>query len=331
MRYRVGFVALSLAGVSVLFSGLAGAAGDEPTVRVDRELPAYASVAGISGDIKTVGSDTMLNLMSTWAEEFGRHYPGVRVQVEGKGSSTAPPALLEGQAQFGPMSRAMDPEEMDEFRAEYGYEPTEMRVAIDCVAVFVNKDCPVEEITLDQLIRVFSVAGDGSVTWGELGATDPAWRDRPVSVYGRNSASGTYKFFKKTALDGNDFKPSVKEQPGSSGVIQAIANDVYAMGYSGVGYSTPGVRALRVSLGDGEEAFAPTADYALSGDYPMARFLYVYMNRDPRTKLDPLRAEFARMIFSREGQEGVLKDGSYPVTAGIAREELENLGLEPGF
>ncbi len=297
---------------------------------LDPQLPAYEPVAGISGDIKSVGSDTMLNLMSTWAESFGNYYPGVRVQVEGKGSSTAPPALMEGQSQFGPMSRAMEPEEIDEFRAKFGYEPAELRVAIDCVAVFVNKDCPIDEISLGELVEVFSVAG-GNVTWGDLGATDPAWRSRPVSVYGRNSASGTYKFFKKMALDGHDFKPTVKEQPGSSGVIQAIASDPYAMGYSGVGYSTPGVKTLRVSVEEGEEAFAPDAEHAVSGDYPLARFLYMYLNFDRLSELDALRAEFIRMVFSREGQEGVLKDGSFPVPAEVAREELERVGLEAGF
>ncbi len=297
---------------------------------IDPELPAYKPVRGISGDIRSVGSDTMLNLMGTWSQTFGEYYPGVRVHVEGKGSSTAPPALMEGQSQFGPMSRAMDPKEIDEFREKFGYEPTELRVAIDCVAVFVNKDCPLDEISLEQLVDVFSVEGS-TATWGDLGVTDRAWASRPVSVYGRNSASGTYKFFKKMALDGHDFKPTVKEQPGSSGVIQAIATDPYAMGYSGVGYLTTGVKALRVSVETGDDAFEPSAEYAVTGDYPLARFLYVYMNFDRLSELDALRAEFVRMMFSREGQEGVLKDGSYPIPASVAREELESLGLEPGF
>ncbi|MEQ8770628.1 MAG: phosphate ABC transporter substrate-binding protein [Phycisphaerales bacterium] len=297
---------------------------------IDPELPAYEPIKGIAGDIKSVGSDTMLNLMGTWAETFGNFYPGVRVQVEGKGSSTAPPALMEGQSQFGPMSRAMDPKEIDEFREKFGYEPTELRVAIDCVAVFVNKDCPLEEISLEQLVEVFSVAG-GNVTWGDLGVTDRDWASRPVAVYGRNSASGTYKFFKKMALDGQDFKPTVKEQPGSSGVIQAIATDPYGIGYSGVGYLTTGVKTLDVSIETGDEAFEPNAENAVTGDYPLARFLYVYMNYDRLSELDALRAEFVRMMFSREGQEGVLKDGAYPIPASVAREELELVGLEPGF
>lgn len=297
---------------------------------IDPELPTYEPIRGIAGDLRSVGSDTMLNLMGTWSQTFGEYYPGARVHVEGKGSSTAPPALMEGQSQFGPMSRAMDPKEIDEFREKFGYEPTELRVAIDCIAIFVNKDCPIEEISLDQLVEVFSVAG-GRVTWGDLGVTDADWKNRPLSAYGRNSASGTYKFFKKMALDGQDFKSSVKEQPGSSGVIQAIATDPYAIGYSGVGYLTTGVKTVPVSIEAGDDAFEPNSENAVVGDYPLARFLYVYMNHDRLSELDGLRAEFVRMIFSREGQEGVLKDGAYPIPAEVAREELERVGLEPGF
>ncbi|MEZ6317881.1 MAG: phosphate ABC transporter substrate-binding protein [Phycisphaerales bacterium] len=316
-------MAVGLLGAGLLAAGSAG-------VDIDPELPVYKPVQGIAGDIKTVGSDTMVNIVGSWAEEFGKAYPAARVQVEGKGSSTAPPALMESQAQFGPMSRAMEPEEVDAFREKFGHEPTALRVAIDCVAVFVNKDCPLEAISLPQLEQVFSVAGE-SMRWGDLGVEDPAWRDRPVSLYGRNSASGTYKFFKHGALGNKDYKPTVKEQPGSSGVILAVAEDPYAMGYSGIGYATPSVKALRVAFEDGEEAYEPGYEYALNGDYPLARFMYLYVNYDRREGLDPLRAAFVRMVFSRQGQEAVLKDGAFPVTADTAREELTKVGLEPGF
>jgi len=323
MTRTIRAIAVGLLGVGLVAAGSAG-------VDVDPALPVYKAASGISGDIKTVGSDTMVNIVSNWAEAFGKVYPAARVQVEGKGSSTAPPALMKSQAQFGPMSRAMEPEEIDAFREEFGHEPTALRVAIDCVAVFVNKDCPLESISLDQLERVFSVAG-GDMRWGDLGVEDPGWRDRPISLYGRNSASGTYKFFKQTAMGDQDYKPTVKEQPGSSGVILAIAEDPYAMGYSGIGYATASVKALRVSFETDEEAFAPDYEYALNGDYPMARFLYVYVNYDRRVGLDPLRAAFVRLVFSRQGQEAVLKDGAFPVIAETAREELTKVGLEPGF
>ncbi len=296
---------------------------------VDPKLPEYRPVGGVSGTIKSIGSDTMNNLMAHWGEDFRRFYPAVKIEFEGKGSSTAPPALIEGQAQFGPMSREMKSKETDDFEKKFGYKPTALRTAIDCLAVYVHKDCPLDEISVAQITRVFSVAGP-DVTWDQLGVKDPAYRGKPVSLYGRNSASGTYGFFKEHALGGKDFKATVKEQPGSSGVVQAVATDPFGMGYSGLGYQTAGVKALRVS-GDSDAAVEAEARYAYSGEYPLARFLYVYVNHDPRGPLDPLRAEFIRMIFSKAGQEGVVKDGYIPVTAEIAREDLERLGLKPGF
>ncbi len=295
---------------------------------LDDDLPSYEPQQRVAGNLRTVGSDTMGNVMGLWAEGFKRFHPGVRIQVEAKGSSTGPPALMEGQAHFAPMSRAMDPEEVDEFVERFGYEPTELRAAIDCIAVFVHKDSPIDEITIDQLREVFSVGGP-DMTWGDLGATDPAWSDRPVSTYGRNSASGTYKFFKKVACSKIDFKRTVKEQPGSAGVVSAVASDPAGMGYSGIGFKTPDVKVLRVAFDADSPAVEPGLEGALSGDYPLARFLYIYMNYDRRRALDPLRAEFARYIFSREGQETVIKDGSYPLTAEIAHEELDKLGLSP--
>ncbi|MCC7388225.1 MAG: PstS family phosphate ABC transporter substrate-binding protein [Phycisphaerales bacterium] len=298
--------------------------------QVDAQLPEYKPSQGVFGSLKSVGSDTLNNLMTLWTQEFTKFYPSVKPEIEGKGSSTAPPALIEGQSQFGPMSREMKSSEIDKFEATFGYKPTVIRTAIDCLAVYVHKDCPLEEISIPQITKVFSVAGS-DMTWGDLGVTDTAYANKPINLYGRNSASGTYAYFKEVGLAKNDFKASVKEQPGSSAVVQAVATDRFGMGYSGIGYKTADVKAVRVSLDDGEEAFPAEGDYAYSGDYPLARFLYIYMNYDARKALDPLRAEFVKLVFSKQGQEVVVKDGYIPVTADIAREDLENLGITPDF
>jgi phosphate transport system substrate-binding protein len=305
-------------------------AGHSAAVTIDPALPAYSPRESVTGSLKSIGSDTMLNLMTVWSATFAGYHPSVQVGVEGKGSSTAPPALLENQAQFGPMSRAMSREEVAAFSAKFGYEPTALRAAIDCLAVFVHKDCPIDEISVETLEKLFSVSGP-EMTWGDLGVEREGWADRPVSLYGRNSASGTYMFFKQAALNKQDFKASVKEAPGSSGVVAAVAADPYAMGYSGVGYRTPDVKLLNVSFEDGEDGVAPVLEAANDGTYPLARFLYVYVNYDARTGLDGLRAEMVRLIFSRDGQENVIQDGYYPVSAGVAREELEKVGIEAGF
>lgn len=297
----------------------------EAQVTLDPDLHAYASASGVSGSMRSIGSDTMNNIMAYWAGSFRGFYPSVKIEVEGKGSSTAPPALAQGQAQFGPMSRAMKQAEIQAFENEHGYKPTQLRTGIDCLAVFVHKDNPIESVTMDQIREAFSVDGP-EMTWADLGVTDPEWAGRRIDLYGRNSASGTYGYFKKVGLGESDYKPTVKEQPGSSAVVQAIGRDRYAMGYSGLGYQTQDVRPLPILVSD--EMIGPTADNAYSGVYPLARFLYVYVAADPRKDLDPLRAEFIKLIFSREGQEAVLKDGYFPISAKLATEQLKALGLD---
>jgi phosphate transport system substrate-binding protein len=322
----------SFAALTVMVVGVALAAVD-----VDPNLPHYEKTRGVSGAIKSIGSDTMNNLMALWSEDFRSMYPSVQVEIEGKGSSTAPPALISGTSNFGPMSRKMKSGEVDDFVAEFGYEPTHLRTGIDMLAVFVHKDNPIEGLTLQQLDAIFSKTRKGGyprdiTTWGDLGLTGE-WANKPISIYGRNSASGTYGYFKDHALFKGDYKSSVKEQAGSSAVIQAVASDRYAIGYSGIGYKTADVRAVPLSIDAGAAAdfVEATDENAYTGEYPLARFLYVAFNYRPNSELDPLRREFVRYIFSREGQLNVIKDGYYPVTAAIAREELTKVGIEPGF
>jgi phosphate transport system substrate-binding protein len=298
-------------------------------VQVDQGLPAYKATSGVSGNISSVGSDTLNNLMTFWAEQFARYYPNAKVQIEGKGSSTAPPALIGGTAQLGPMSREMKGTEIDQFEKKYGYKPTALRTSVDALAVFVNKDNPIKCMSLGHVDAVFSKsrrsgAKEDVTTWGQLGLTGE-WASRPISLYGRNSASGTYGFFKEHILKNGDYKDSVKEQPGSASVVQGVTVDRFAMGYSGIGYATAGVRAVPLSEKDGGKCVEATADNSYSGSYPLARFLFVYVNKAPGKPLDPLVREFARLMLSREGQEAVVKDGYFPIPASVAKEELNKV------
>jgi phosphate transport system substrate-binding protein len=289
----------------------------------------------VSGNLNSVGSDTMNNLMTFWTEGFRALYPNVTVAIEGKGSSTAPPALIAGSATFGPMSREMKQAEIDQFVKTFGYPPTALKTSIDMLAVYVHKDNPVKGLTFKQVDAIFSsthnrgYAGDIR-TWGDLGLTG-AWAQQPISLYGRNSASGTYGFFKEHVLAKGDYKPSVKEQPGSSAVVGSIAGDKYAVGYSGIGYMTADVRAVPLAMDDGQPFVPASADHAYTGDYPLSRFLFIYVNYKPGSALDPLRAEFLKYVFSKQGQEVVVKDGFYPVPAAIARDALKSVGVTPGF
>lgn len=298
-------------------------------IEVDADLPVYQRVSGVSGTIKSIGSDTMNNMMTLWGEGFTEIYPNVQIEIEGKGSSTAPPALIQGTATFGPMSRPMKPNEIDDFEKRYGYKPTQLGTSIDMLAVYVNKDNPLKGLSLPQVDAIFSTNRKGGVKedvsrWGQLGIGGPL-ASTPISLYGRNSASGTYALFKENALFGGDYKPSVKEQPGSSSVVQGVATDKAGIGYSGIGYKTSDVRALPLSV-EGEDFIAPTADTA--EEYPLSRFLYIYVNYRPGSELDPLRREFLKYIFSQEGQKAVVKDGYLPVTAELAADQLSKVGIK---
>ncbi len=316
MNYRIALILL--AGVFDVYA--------DSAIQVDENLPAYTKVDGVSGNLNSIGSDTLNNLMALWTEGFRAIYPNVNIQVEGKGSSTAPPALIEGTAQLGPMSRPMKFSEIDAFEQKYGYKPTEVNVAVDALAVFVHKDNPLDGLTLQQVDSVFSstrkLGGQEINNWDELGLAD--WSGRAISLYGRNSASGTYGFFKDNALGKGDYRPTVKEQPGSSAVISGIANDLYGMGYSGIGYKTAGVKVLNLGTEEGT-LFDATPENAISGDYPLARFLIVYVNKSPNESIDTLTYEFLRFVLSKEGQEIVAKDGYYPLPAEVAAEVLATL------
>ncbi|NMC20586.1 MAG: PstS family phosphate ABC transporter substrate-binding protein [Thermogutta sp.] len=300
-------------------------------VTVDPALPDYKPRQGVSGNIKSVGSDTMNNLMTLWGEGFRKFYPNVQIEIEGKGSSTAPPALIAGTAQFGPMSRPMKSAEIDQFEAKFGYKPTALPTSLDMLAVYVHKDNPIQGLTLQQVDAIFSKTRKGGYptdirTWGQAGLTG-IWASRPISLYGRNSASGTYGYFKEHALFNGDYKDEVKEQPGSSSVVQGVASDRYAIGYSGIGYKTADVRAVPLALDANSPMVPADPAHAYTGDYPLARFLYLYVNYKPGTQLDPLRAEFIKFVFSKQGQAEVVKDGYFPVTAAIAKKALESAGL----
>ena len=307
---------------------LAGPAAGQ-TVQVDPAIQPYKPVSGVSGNLSSIGSDTLNNLMTLWAEKFNKMYPNVKIQIEGKGSSTAPPALISATAQLGPMSRAMKGSEIDEFEKKYGYKPTQVRVAVDALAVFVNKDNPIACLTMQQVDGAFSKSRrsgykENVKTWGQLGLTGD-WASRPVSLFGRNSASGTYGFFKEHVLKNGDYKDEVKEQPGSASVVQGVTVDRFAMGYTGIGYATAGVKALLLAAKQGDKCYPASPVEAYSGNYPLARFLYVYVNRAPGKPLDPIVDEFLKLVLSKDGQEVVVKDGYFPLPSKIEQEELAKL------
>jgi phosphate transport system substrate-binding protein len=318
------FAALGFTAAALL-SGVAGAAAVQ---KVDSSIPTYSKASGISGNLSSVGSDTLANLMTMWAEEFNREYPNVNIQIQAAGSSTAPPALTEGTANIGPMSREMKDDEIAAFEDKYGYKPTAVPVAIDALAVMVNKDNPIKGLTIPQVDAIFSSTRKcGNETdienWGDAGVS--AWKAKSIQLYGRNSVSGTYGYFKEHALCKGDFKSNVNEQPGSASVVQSVTSSVNGVGYSGMGYTTSGVKMVALAKKAGDPFVEATPENALSGKYPLTRYLYVYVNKKPNTPLAPLDYEFIKMVLSQTGQQVVIKDGYIPLPAKIVEKALTAL------
>ena len=326
-------VTLTVLGPFMTTSLWSASAAEPPAmtenVKLDDDIKPYAKVSGNSGTINSIGSDTLNNLITLWAEGFRKQYPNVKIQVEGKGSSTAPPALIEGTAQLGPMSRTMKSSEIDAFEAKFGYPPTAYPVAVDALALFVNKDNHVKGLTMAEVDALFSKSRrQGQTTditkWGQIGLTGD-WAVAPISLYGRNSASGTYGFFKEHALKNGDFKDQVKEQPGSASVVQGISEDRYGVGYSGIGYTTSGVRMVPLATKPGQPFIEPTQANTKNGSYPLWRYLYIYVNQAPGKPLSPIVKEFLAYVYSREGQSDVLRDGYFPVDATLAEKQLAKI------
>ncbi|MBE7491876.1 MAG: phosphate ABC transporter substrate-binding protein [Planctomycetes bacterium] len=324
--------AFAVAVAAVAFTaGPTMAADDkkEGGAKVDAAIESYKPVAGVSGNISSIGSDTLNNLMTLWSEGFRKHYPNVKFAVEGKGSTTAVPALIDGKADLGPMSRPMKSDEIKKFEDKFGYKPTAVAVGLDALAVFVHKDNPVEKLTLAQVDAIFSATRKGGYSeditkWGQAGLKGE-WENLGITLYGRNSASGTYGFFKENALFKGDFKATVKEQPGSSTVVQLVSEDRTAAGYSGIGYKTAGVRTVPLAKDASSEAFDATPENCYSGKYPLSRFLLIYVNKAPGKELPVSVREFFRYVLSKEGQEVTVKDGFIPLRKRDVDKYLEQL------
>ena len=317
--------------MAALTFAAAGVATANAVAAVDPAIPTYTKTTGVSGNLSSVGSDTLANLMTLWAEAYKKEYPNVNIQIQAAGSSTAPPALTEGTANLGPMSRKMKDVELQAFEQKYGYKPTAIPVAVDALAVFVHKDNPIKGLTMAQVDAIFSStrlcgAKADAKTWGDIGVTGDL-ANKPIQLFGRNSVSGTYGYFKEEALCKGDFKPNVNEQPGSASVVQSISSSLNGIGYSGIGYKTASVKTVPLAKKEGGAFVEDNEANALNGSYPLSRFLYVYVNKAPNKPLAPLDAEFIKLVLSQAGQQVVVKDGYIPLPAKVVEKTLADLDL----
>lgn len=294
-------------------------------------LPAMAiGQSMLSGNLSSAGSDTMVNLMALWASNFSQSNPNVNVQLQAAGSSSAPTALAAGAAQLGPMSRPMKAAEIAAFEQHYGYPPLAVPVALDALVVLVHQDNPLREISFNQLDSIYSSTlrcGDSTpiTQWKALGLGGE-WKSRAISLYGRNSASGTYGYFKQQVLCNGDFSPRVNELPGSASVVQAVAGSLNSIGYASIGFRASGVHMLAVRQFGGP-AIEPTAENIVQGRYPLVRHLYIYVNKAPGKPLSPLTAAFMDSVLSAQGQKLVSQDGYMPLSAADIAQARAELGL----
>ncbi|CNH07524.1 PstS family phosphate ABC transporter substrate-binding protein [Yersinia kristensenii] len=322
---RWGKLALLHALLGLSYGVLAQSVAVSPATELQSPKPHT-----LSGNLSSVGSDTLANLMSLWADDFNHHYPGVNLQIQAAGSSTAPAALAAGATQLGPMSRPMKAAEITAFTQRYGYPPLAVPVAVDALVVFVHRDNPLNKITLSQLDAVFSQnrlcgASHPIQRFGELGLKGP-WAARALQRYSRNSASGTYGFFKQRVLCEGDFTNNINELPGSASVVQAVAGSLNGMGYASIGFRNSGVKPLLLSA-DGQDYVMPTAENVKDGRYPLSRYLYIYINKVPGQPLEPLTAAFLERVLSPEGQKRVTHDGYLPLPPDVLNQTRKELGF----
>lgn len=295
-------------------------------------LPEYKIHQGVSGNLSSIGSETLSHVMSAWFEAFQHLYPNVAVQVQVSGSSTAPPALLAQTSQLATMSRRMTSEEKANFTNKHGYPPTQIKVVIDAPAFYVHKDNPIQAITFRELDAIYSAnrrcgAKLAINTWGDLGLKGD-WKNRGIQLYGRNSASGTYAFVKQRILCKGDYLPNVNEQPSSGSVLESVNKSLNSIGYSGLGHINFGVKPLALAKKKGGRYILPSRKTVLAGDYPLARFLYIYINLPPNTEVPPLEKAFLDMVLSKTGQDIAEKSGYLSLPPKIVRAERQKIKLQ---
>ena len=303
--------------------------GEITKIKVDPRIADYRRVDNLSGKLRSVGSSTLSNLMNRWAEAFKLIYPKFDVEITGGGSGMALTALLEGRTELAPMSRPMTEKEMSDFQTKFGYPPTRITVALDAIAVYVNKYNPLDKLTLRQLDSLFSVThkrgGESFKTWGELGLPGD-WAQREIKPKGPAKTHGMYTLFKEMVMENGDFRYDLKSEPVSTSIVQNVGADAGAVGFASYFYASRRTHPVAISATNTGPYFLPTQQNCLEGKYPLARFLYVYVNKKPDTALTPLTGHFLGFVCSKQGQETLANEGNYPLSAEVVlRECLGNL------
>ena len=319
-----------LAGCSAAPPGNGGEAGAPPQRRHDvlagGALPPYESLPNLRGVITSIGASTTTNLVARASTQFRRIYPDVKLQVSAGLTSIGPPALLEGRADIVPMSRPLSPAEIRTFQAKYGYPPTEIKVAADALAIYVEKRNPLPGLTLTQLAGIFAAAPAGPAieTWGQAGLTGE-WSDRRINLYGYGPEDGVNQLFRQRVLGGGEYRLAMLVEPAGSSIVQGVASDPTGIGCASIFFLSRRVRAVPLAATAAGPFYDPTPQNVNAGTYPLIRHLFVCVNKPPHQPLRGPAAEFLRFLLSREGQQIVAAEGNIPLDSKSVEQGYEAL------
>lgn len=258
--------------------------------------------------IQNKGSDTMVNLAQSWAEEYKKAAPDVDVEVSGGGSGVGIAALVKGTIDIANASRDMKPEEIAQAKKNTGKEPKKITVGYDALAIYVHKDNPLNEITIEQIAQIY--AEGGTITkWSDLGVKIPGASSDEIVRVSRQSSSGTYEFLREHVLNKKDFKLGSRDMNGSKEVVELVASTPTAIGYSGMGYATPAVKMLKVKKASNDPGYEPSVANTLAKTYPIARSLELYTLGEPQGAVK----KYIDWILSDAGQKVVEATGYVPL------------------
>ena len=282
--------------------------------------------AKVYGTISVSGSSTMTNLMSIWCKDYSDIYNNTNCIVESFGSGRAPQDLIEGSVDIGMMSEPMSSEDKRAFKNTYGYEPLEIKIAINMIAVLVNTENPIDCLTIDQIDGIYSntykCQGSSDISaWGILNQIGE-WSNMPIKIYSRTPTSGTYNIFKNIALCGGTYKNTITKLASSRDIGEFVSQDIYSIGYSGTGLQTPNVKAVGVGKTK-DKCYLPESNNAVSKDYPLTRDLYLYFRESPSKGMKNVTTNFLEYVFSKQGQDAIKEAGLVKLPKSILQEQRE--------
>lgn len=310
---------------------VAASAGVMAEEHLDPQLPAYHPIDKLEGKIVLVGSDTMSQVAAMWKDRFKQFYPEVEISIVVKGATNAVPAVMDGEATIGMLSREATPEEIAAFTAKKGYAPKLLVPSLERIAVYVNECNPIESLSLAQLDAIFSKSlkrGESQeiTTWGQVGVVGNE-ASKLISLRGRSATTGSQAFFQSVVLQGGEFRAEMTEEKDNFTLVKAIAADPNAIGFSGEMYQISGIKAVPISWKTGEEAYSIDSLADENGTYPIVRPLQFVIDHAPDTEFPAMEREFLRYVFSHMGQEDVVKAGFHPISASPAKTALGAVGL----